>query len=84
MCYYWLEDYNKAVESFRKVKILRQNLFYLAACYIKMDDLKTGLEKLKEAEALTGKDSDSFVNSLPYEQKDMLSDLRETLQSCKT
>ena len=43
-----------------------------------------GLEKLKEAEALTGNDSDSFVNSLPYEQKDMLSDLRETLQSCKT
>ena len=84
MCYYWLEDYKKAVESFRKVKILRQNLFYLAACYIKMDDFKTGLEKLKEAEALTGNDSDSFVNSLPYEQKDMLSDLRETLQSCKT
>ena len=38
----------------------------------------------EEAEALTGNDSDSFVNSLPYEQKDMLSDLRETLQSCKT
>ena len=37
----------------------------------------------EEAEALTGNDSDSFVNSLPYEQKDMLSDLRETLQSCK-
>ena len=83
MCYYWLEDYKKAVESFRKVKILRQNLFYLAACYIKMGDLDTGLEKLKEAETVTGQDSDAFVDSLAYEQKDMMSDLRNTLNSVK-
>jgi len=83
MCYYWLEDYKKAVESFRKVKILRQNLFYLAACYIKMGDLDTGLEKLKEAETVTGQDSDAFVDSLPYEQEDMMSDLRHTLNSAK-
>ena len=83
MCYYWLEDYKKAVESFRKVKILRQNLFYLAACYIKMGDLDNGLEKLKEAESVTGQNSDTFVDSLPYEQKDMISDLRNTLNSAK-
>ena len=83
MCYYWLEDYKKAVESFRKVKILRQNLFYLAACYIKMGDLDNGLEKLKEAESVTGQNSDAFVDSLPYEQKDMISDLRNTLKSAK-
>jgi tetratricopeptide (TPR) repeat protein len=83
MCYYWLEDYKKAVESFRKVKILRQNLFYLAACYIKMGDLDNGLEKLKEAESVTGQNSDAFVDSLPYEQKDMMSDLRNTLNSAK-
>ena len=83
MCYYWLEDYKKAVESFRKVKILRQNLFYLAACYIKMGDLDNGLEKLKEAESVTGQNSDAFVDSLPYEQKDMISDLRNTLNSAK-
>jgi len=83
MCYYWLEDYKNAVESFRKVKILRQNLFYLAACYIKMGDLDNGLEKLKEAESVTGQNSDAFVDSLPYEQKDMISDLRNTLNSAK-
>ena len=83
ICYYWLEDYKKAVESFRKVKILRQNLFYLAACYIKMGDLDNGLEKLKEAESVTGQNSDAFVDSLPYEQKDMISDLRNTLNSAK-
>ena len=83
ICYYWLEDYKKAVESFRKVKILRQNLFYLAACYIKMGDLDNGLEKLKEAESVTGQNSDAFVDSLPYEQKDMISDLRNTLKSAK-
>ena len=83
MCYYWLEDYKNAIESFRKVKILRQNLFYLAACYIKMGDLDTGLEKLKEAETVTGQDSDAFVDSLPYEQEDMMSDLRNTLNSAK-
>ena len=83
MCYYWLEDYKNAVESFRKVKILRQNLFYLAACYIKMGDLDNGSEKLKEAESVTGQNSDAFVDSLPYEQKDMISDLRNALNSAK-
>ena len=40
-------------------------------------------EKLKEAETVTGQNSDTFVDSLPYEQKDMMSDLRNTLNSVK-
>ena len=48
-----------------------------------MGDLDTGLEKLKEAETVTGQDSDAFVDSLPYEQEDMMSDLRHTLNSAK-
>ena len=48
-----------------------------------MGDLDIGLEKLKEAETVTGQNSDAFVDSLAYEQKDMMSDLRNTLNSVK-
>jgi hypothetical protein len=48
-----------------------------------MGDRDNGLEKLIEAEAVTGQNSDAFVDSLPYEQKDMMSDLRNTLNSAK-
>tara|TARA_B110000438_G_scaffold298945_1_gene348140 strand:+ start:509 stop:2248 length:1740 start_codon:yes stop_codon:yes gene_type:complete len=83
MCYYWLGDYDKAVDSFRKVKVLRQNLFYLAACYIKKGNSDSAIEKLKEAKAVTGQNSDIFVDSLPYQDKDMINDLRNTLNSAK-
>ena len=83
MCYYWLGDYDKAVDSFRKVKVLRQNLFYLAACYIKKGNSDMAIEKLKEAKAVTGQNSDIFVDSLPYQDKDMINDLRNTLNSAK-
>ena len=83
MCYYWLGDYDKAVDSFRKVKVLRQNLFYLAACYIKKGNSDMAIEQLKEAKAVTGQNSDIFVDSLPYQDKDMINDLRNTLNSAK-
>jgi len=84
MCHYWIGDYDKAVDSFRKVKVLRQNLFYLAASYFKKGDLESGSEKLKEAVTVTGLSADKFVDSLPYEKEEMLNDLRNVLQSVKT
>jgi len=27
LCHYWLENYNQAVDSFRKVKVLKNHLF---------------------------------------------------------
>jgi len=79
MCYYWLEDYSKAVESFRKVKIIRENLFYLAACYIKIGDNETGLDELKEEKAVSGQKVNAFADSLIYKKDSMKNDLRNTL-----
>ena len=35
MCHYWLENYDQAIASFRKVRVPSRNLFYLAATYLK-------------------------------------------------
>ena len=66
MCYFWLENYEKAIESFRKVKLMRQNLFYLSACYFKLGKSDKAIECLKEAEVVSGSDVESFIKSLPY------------------
>ena len=46
LCHYWLENYNQAVDSFRKVKVLKNHLFYLALTYMKKGDRDTAQEKL--------------------------------------
>ena len=53
MCHYWLENYDQAIASFRKVRVPSRNLFYLAATYFKKGDKELAQEKLKEAKAIT-------------------------------
>ena len=72
MCYFWLENYEKAVESFRKVKLMQQNLFYLSACYFKLDAFDKAIESLKEAEVVSGFDVKTFIKSLPYTKPKMI------------
>ena len=72
MCYFWLESYEKAIESFRKVKLMQQNLFYLSACYFKLGALDKAIEILKEAEVVSGSDVDTFIKSLPYTKPKMI------------
>ena len=80
LCHYWLGNYNQAVESFRKVKVLKNHLFYLALTYMKKGDRDTAQEKLKEAQAVTGLDIASFVNSEPYVSKETIETLKDDLQ----
>ena len=80
LCYYWLGNYNQAVDSFRKVKVLKNHLFYLALTYLKKGDRDTAQEKLKEAQAVTGLDIASFVNSEPYVSKETIETLKNDLQ----
>ena len=72
MCYFWLENYEKAIESFRKVKLMQQNLFYLSACYFKLGKSDKAIECLKEAEVVSGSDVESFIKSLPYTKPKMI------------
>ena len=81
ICYYWLKDYQKSVNCFRKIKIPGYALFYLAAALIKNGDTENAKEKLKEAKAITGESVDEFVNSLAYTKDDMVRDLLDTLNS---
>ena len=81
ICYYWLKDYQKSVNCFRKIKIPGYALFYLAAALIKNGDTENAKEKLKEAKAITGESVDEFVNSLAYTKDDMVKDLLDTLNS---
>jgi tetratricopeptide (TPR) repeat protein len=78
MCYFWLENYEKAIESFRKVKLMQQNLFYLSACYFKLDAFDKAIESLKEAEVVSELDVDTFIKSLPYTKPKMI----EFFNSC--
>ena len=80
LCHYWLGNYNQAVDSFRKVKVLKNHLFYLALTYLKKGDRDTAQEKLKEAQAVTGLDIASFVNSEPYVSKETIETLKNDLQ----
>ena len=80
LCHYWLGNYNQVVDSFRKVKVLKNHLFYLALTYLKKGDRDTAQEKLKEAQAVTGLDIASFVNSEPYVSKETIETLKNDLQ----
>ena len=80
LCHYWLGNYNQAVDSFRKIKVLKNHLFYLALTHLKKGDRDTAQEKLKEAKVVTGLDKASFVNSEPYVSKETIETLKNELQ----
>jgi len=80
LCHYWLGNYNQAVDSFRKIKVLKNHLFYLALTHLKKGDRDTAQEKLKEAKVVTGLDIASFVNSEPYVSKETIETLKNDLQ----
>ena len=84
LCHYWLRDYDQAIISFKKVKVLKTHLFYLALTYLKKGDRETAQEKLKESRAMTGMDIESFVKSEPYENKDRINGLMADLDSINT
>ena len=81
LCHYWLRDYDQAIISFKKVKVLKTHLFYLALTYLKKGDRETAQEKLKESRAMTGMDIESFIKSEPYENKDRINGLMADLDS---
>ena len=81
LCHYWLGNYDKAITSFKKVKVLKAHLFYMALTYLKKEDKKMADQKLKEARAKTGMDIESFVKSEPYKDQERINALMVDLES---
>jgi len=81
LCHYWLGNYDKAITSFKKVKVLKAHLFYMALSYLKKEDKAMADQKLKEARAKTGMDIESFVKSEPYKDQEQIKALMVDLES---
>ena len=81
LCHYWLGNYDKAITSFKKVKVLKAHLFYMALTYLKKEDKTMADQKLKEARAMTGMDIESFVKSEPYKDQEQIKALMVDLES---
>ena len=81
LCHYWLGNYDKAITSFKKVKVLKAHLFYMALTYLKKEDKKMADQKLKEARAKTGMYIESFVKSEPYKDQEQIKALMVDLES---
>ena len=81
LCHYWMGNYDKAIESYRKLKVIRVQNFYLALAYLKKGNKDLAVEKFNEARVVTGKDIESFVNSEPYKDSKYSDSLKKELNS---
>ena len=79
ICHYWLNNPKDALQTFKKVKVKKNYLFYIALAHKKSGDNDKASENLKEAYALTGMDNDSFVESQPFKDKEFILKLKSEL-----
>ena len=83
-CHYWLDNPKEALQTFKKVKVKKNYLFYMALTYKKIGDNDQASEILREAHALTGMDNDSFIGTQPFKDQDILSTLKNQLSEIQT
>ena len=81
ICHYWLNNPKDALQTFKKVKVKKNYLFYIALAHKKSGDNDKASENLKEAYALTGMDNDSFVGSQPFKDQEFILKLKSELGS---
>ena len=79
ICHYWLNNPKDSLQTFKKVKVKKNYLFYIALAHKKSGDNDKASENLKEAYALTGMDNDSFVGSQPFKDKEFILKLKSEL-----
>ena len=81
ICHYWLDNPEEALQTFKKVKVKKNFLFYIALANKKSGNNDKASENLKEAYALTGMDNDSFVGSQPFKDQELTSKLKSELSN---
>ena len=79
ICHYWLNNPKDSLQTFKKVKVKKNYLFYIALAHKKSGDNDKASENLKEAYALTGMDNDSFVGSQPFKDQECILKLKSEL-----
>ena len=83
-CHYWLDNPKEALQTFKKVKVKKNYLFYIALTHKKSGDNNQASDNLREAHALTGMDNDSFIGTQPFMDQDILSTLKNELSEIQT
>ena len=81
ICHYWMDNPLEALQTFKKVKVKKNFLFYIALANKKSGNNDKASENLKEAYALTGMDNDSFVGSQPFKDQEFTSKLKSELSN---
>ena len=81
ICHYWLDNPEEALQTFKKVKVKKNFLFYIALANEKSGNNDKASENLKEAYALTGMNNDSFIGSQPFKDQELTSKLKSQLSN---
>ena len=81
ICHFWMDNPIEALQTFKKVKVKKNFLFYIALANKKSGNNDRASENLKEAYALTGMDNDSFVGSQPFKDQEFTSKLKGELNN---
>ena len=82
ICYYWLREFEKSVESFGKLKVpSRNSLFYLAATYSKRGETELAKTSLAEAVSVTNLTISDFMNTQYYKSDSDSNSLRTVLEN---
>ena len=80
--YYCLENYNEAIQSFKKLKAPTINsLFYSAAAICKTGSLENAAETLSKALLHSGISIEDFIQTQKYQDVSISIDLQDTLVS---
>ena len=81
ICYFWLNKFDEALESFRTLKVpSRNSLFYRTATLGKKGQQNDAKISLAEALSVTNLSISEFINTQFYKSEDTVSSLRMTLE----
>ncbi|MED5532582.1 MAG: adenylate/guanylate cyclase domain-containing protein [Pseudomonadota bacterium] len=81
-CRYWLEDFDGALASFKKMRTeSRDGLFYSAATFKKLGREEEALDMLRRGIRLADVSIETFVESQPFQDQARNRELQEVLES---
>ena len=84
-CNFWLGNYEKALNFYKKLKIdTRDSLFYSAAAYSELGDRKKASEALKQAKNTLKMSLEKFLGSQPFKSDDTRKQLESSLNALET
>ncbi len=84
-CRYWLEDFEGALASFKKMRTeSRDGLFYAAATFKKLGREEEALDMLRRGIHLADVSIETFVESQPFQDQARNRELQEVLESVES